>query len=104
MQLIGFKELQISCIIGLNDEERVCKQLLIIDLEIQAEAFIDYVALSQLVTEVAEKGRFALIETLADECVKALKKRWPEIISLEMCVKKPAAIKTAAYAYTKVRL
>lgn len=104
MQLIGFKELQISCIIGLYEEERTRKQPLIIDLEVQTEAFIDYVALSSVVIEVAEEGRFALIETLAKECAKALKNRWPEIHSLEICVKKPEAIKGAAYAYTRVQL
>lgn len=104
MQLIGFKELQISCIIGLYDEERTREQPLIIDLEVQTEDFIDYVALASLVMQVAKEGRFALIETLAKECARALKKRWPEIASLEICVKKPQAIQGALYAYTKLQL
>ena len=99
MQHIGFFELQVTCIIGLNDAERINKQLILIDLEIETKDFIDYTALADLCKQIAIEGQFLLLETLAEEIMQQLRTKWSG--SLSLTIKKPAAIPGAAYAFVR---
>lgn len=102
MQQIGFKDLRISCIIGLYSHEREKEQLLFIDLTIDTKEFIDYSAIALLVTAIAQEGRFFLIETLGHEAVKRIREQWPAAEKGRICLKKPEAIPEAAYAFAEI--
>jgi dihydroneopterin aldolase len=104
MQLIGFKDLQIECIIGLYPEERGTPQTLLIDLSVDTKEFVDYAEAAALLTELAIGGRYELIETLAHDAALAIRTKWPAIRAVTITIKKPAALKKAAYAFAKVEL
>ncbi len=102
MQQIGFFELRVDCIIGLNDAERLCKQLLLIDLSVNTEEYVNYAECADICTEIAEKGRFLLLETLGNEIIKALRFRWPNAYKIAVTLKKPQALPSASYAFVRI--
>lgn len=103
MQQIGFQDLKVKCIIGLLEEERLSEQLLSIDLAVETKDYIDYTELANLVRLMAETGQFLLLETLADETIKALYKKWPSIEEVSITIKKPRALSEAAYAFVRMK-
>ncbi|MCX6994930.1 MAG: dihydroneopterin aldolase [Chlamydiae bacterium] len=102
MQQIGFFELQVHCIIGLNDSERNEKQMIIMDLSINTEEYIDYVECASICTRIAEEGHFLLMETLGHEIIKALLLKWPMAGKIALTLKKPLALPNAVYAFVRV--
>lgn len=107
--IIGFKELKISCIIGVWPDERNIEQNILIDLEVESSFFkcsstdnyldtIDYSSLALLVEEIATSKKYMLIETLAHDCLKEIFIKYP-VNWAKICVKKPSAIPKALYAF-----
>lgn len=102
MQQIGFIDLHIHCIIGLNENEREAEQSLFVDLACTTSHYIDYRELAQLVIEEAREGHFFLLETLAAHLVQKMQAKWPEISQVDITIKKPAALPGAAYAFVRL--
>lgn len=109
---LGFHQLQVNCIIGIYPEERENEQPLSIDVKVKidlkeclksncVEDTVDYVAISRICTELAESGRYLLLESLAsdiaDECLRHFPVSWAWV-----SIKKPAAIPKADYAFVEV--
>ena len=85
---IGFKKFEINCIIGELSYERIQKQSIWVDLEVEYDIAkvcqsdhiddaVDYVALSKTCEEVALEGNFHLVETLLYHIVKNIFKKYP---------------------------
>lgn len=104
MQQIGFSGLKVHCIIGLHDIERTQKQPLIIDLTVDNEEFIDYTELATLSQHLAEVGHYLLLETLAQEIVKAVYQNWPSCQNVTVILKKPQAIPESDFAFVRLSL
>jgi len=77
MDIIYLSQLKLETLIGVYDWERQAKRIIFIDLELATDTrraastddlahTVDYGALAQRLTELAEKSEFFLIETLAD--------------------------------------
>ncbi len=77
MDIIYLSQLKLETLIGVYDWERQAKRVIFIDLELATDTrraastddlahTVDYGALAQRLTELAEKSEFFLIETLAD--------------------------------------
>lgn len=74
--LVGVDGLKIVCVIGVNPDERVRQQELIVDFRVAVDfslfvsedtldGAVDYTLLVKGAKEVAQQGHFQLIETLA---------------------------------------
>lgn len=111
--IIGFEELKISCIIGVENHERHHEQEIYVDLKIETDFSkcaisdhihdtIDYVALAQICTEIARKGKYQLLEKYACDVVNALLIQqginWAWIK-----VKKPNALPAAACSTVEMK-
>ncbi len=110
--ILGIHQHQISCIVGIYPKERQHEQMLIIDAKVkldlsrclasgQVQDTIDYVLIAQLCTELAQQKKYFLLETFAsdilDECIGRFQAVWAWV-----CIQKPAAIPSAAYAYVEL--
>ncbi len=102
---IFIRDLQVRCIVGVDEQERGEKQDVFVHITIDTdlrragrtdalEDTIDYKALKKQILRVAENSHFRLIEALAqriaDECL-----RQPEIERVRVIVEKPGALRFA---------
>ena len=95
---IGFDGKEIVCTIGVHPIEKIKPQTLIVDLRVNAtfsssDSFnevIDYMRLASLCEEIAHKTHFHLIETYAEQVLKALFAEFPLISSAWIRVRKPS--------------
>jgi dihydroneopterin aldolase len=110
--VIGFKDLKISCIIGVWPFEREQKQDIFVDLEVESSFercsksdnfndTIDYAFLAKIVEEIAIKRQFRLLETFSEECLNYLFCTYP-ISWAKITIKKPMAIPNASFAFVQL--
>lgn len=101
MSTLFIRSLPVECIIGVHPFERASRQRLLISLTLTTDFSaaadsddighaIDYTALAARIEQIAQQGRFRLIETLAERLADELFE--PPISSLEIEVLKPAAL------------
>jgi FolB domain-containing protein len=111
---IGFKKLQISCIIGVEEHERVKEQDVFVDLKISYDISpcisndtfihaIDYVSLSETCTHLAQEGKFQLIETYAYQVLRCIHEKYP-IKHAWILVEKPSAIPLAKCSFVELEM
>lgn len=110
--LIGFENHRIRCIIGLNPHERLEEQEISIDLKIEVDfsqvalkddlsLAICYESLANFCTELAQKGQYKMLETLAYELIRQLADRY-KTSWIKVFIKKPSAIPTASFALVEL--
>ena len=110
--IIGFDDHLIRCIIGVNPDERLVEQEILLCLQMQADFArvaktddlshaICYTAVATMCTEIAQKGKYQMLETLACQFIKQIKARYkPSWI--KVVIKKPSALLTASYAFVEL--
>jgi len=102
MDRILIQDLQVSCIIGVNEDERLRKQDVVINLALTTdlgragrsdrfEDTLDYRAVKKEVFALVEGSQFFLIEALA-EAVAELCLRNPAVSAVTVRVDKPGAL------------
>jgi len=105
MGLIFIEKLKVEAIIGVYPHERVKKQTLIIDIEIQYDSekaclsdklvdAIDYFNITEDIFEYVNNSSFQLIESLTDAIVKRIL-RINLIDEVKVTVSKPMALSKA---------
>lgn len=110
---IGFHSHAIQCIIGIYPHERKQVQQLLVDLSIKYDISkavksehindtISYSDLADLCTSLAVEKKYQLVETFAYEVIKTIKQKYANVVHVKIKVKKPAAIKTAKYAFVEL--
>jgi dihydroneopterin aldolase len=109
----GLHDLRIDCIVGIYEHERQTRQTVLMDIELDydfapaassdaiADA-IDYDEVARVATELAERRRFQLIETMAEETASTLLSRLPTVRKVRVEVRKPDAVPSAACAFVRV--
>ena len=109
----GLQALRVDCIVGIYEHERKTVQTLIVDVELDydfaaaaasdaiADA-VDYDGVAKAVAALAERRRFQLIETMAEECAAMLLTRVPQAIRVKLEIRKPAAVPAAACSFVRV--
>ena len=112
--IIGFEDYAVSCIIGVFEEERKQEQIILVDLKVQVdiakgvksdsfqEAY-DYVQLANLCTEMAQKHKFNLLETLAYHILEKLNQD-PQVFWAWIKIKKPSAIPLAKHTFIELEI
>ncbi len=109
--IMGFENLKINCIIGINPEERVAPQDIYIDLKVQqdltrcfqtqaVEDTVDYVKLAQI-SLIEAQNQHGLLEVYAqkvlDQIFHEFSVHWAWIR-----IKKPKAIPGAQWAFVEL--
>lgn len=111
---IGFRNLRVSCIIGILDRERSEEQIIEADLMISIDVdeavrtediglTISYVDLAELFASHARSGCFQLLETLVGEFRNLLQQRYNGISGGSLEVRKPSALADADAAVVRLR-
>lgn len=110
---VGFEDLSVRCVVGVHAEERVARQQLGITVTMDydpedavaqdsiADA-VDYAAAATLVEELAEEGRYHLLETLAAAIIRALREAFPQLERVDVRIRKPGAIAGAKAAVARM--
>ena len=102
---IHIRDLSVQCIIGINPEERVKKQEILISLTLYAdlsegartdrlEDTVDYKSLKKDVRDCVEASEFFLLERLAEQ-VAEIALRPVQVQRVDVCVDKPGALRHA---------
>ncbi len=110
---VGLKGLEIICVIGAFDEERLRRQPLRLNISMRCDIgaaaasdrltqTVNYAEVAELLTGLAEEGRFHLIETFADRATGEILARFPAVQQIELEVEKPQAIPAADCAFVRV--
>lgn len=100
---IFLKELEVHCIIGVNEWERMVKQPVKIDYEIPCNArkaartddigdAIDYKSISKWIISFVENSEYNLLETLAEETALGCLSNF-DIKEIKLTVRKPGAVR-----------
>ncbi|NGX41917.1 MAG: Dihydroneopterin aldolase [Chlamydiae bacterium] len=109
---IGFKDLRIVCILGIEDEERVKEQEIFVDFRVTTdfsnsadsdhlEDTIDYVTLAEICTRLAKENQFQLLEKYAAEVLEAVLDN-SNILEASIKVRKPKGLASAAYSFVEL--
>jgi dihydroneopterin aldolase len=106
---ISVINLKVHCIVGLLPFERIHTQDLFIDIvgeaDFEAEALSDqlksvpsYVDLADTIQNFVIEGQFELLETIAVRGTALLLKTYAGLLSIQITIRKPAAIPAANFA------
>ena len=109
----GLQGLRVECIVGIHPHEREVRQAVVLDLDLDYDfapaasadtiaGAVDYTRAAGLVTELAERRGFQLIETMAEEMAASLLAQFPQVRRVRLEIRKPAAVPAAACAFVRV--
>jgi dihydroneopterin aldolase len=109
--VVFVRDLPVDCIIGLNRDERVARQRLLVSVELTSDfaaaardddldSGLDYVSIAEQVKTIATNGQFRLIETLA---VRVAEKLLESAAVVVVEIEKPAALAATRRAGVRVR-
>jgi FolB domain-containing protein len=105
MDRILIQDLQVQCIIGMNEDERLRKQEVVINLALSTdlapaalsdrmEDTVDYREIKKRIMAMAENSQFHLVEALAG-AIASLCLEYPSIAEVQVRVEKPGALRFA---------
>ena len=109
----GLKSLQVACIVGVYEQERVQPQPVVIDIELDydfaaaadSDAIgdaVDYDRVAAAVTGLVQKREFTLIETMAEETAAMLLEQIGRVRAVRLEIRKPQAVADTACAFVRV--
>lgn len=110
---IGFENLRVPCLIGVDPHEQFNEQELLIDLHVQTDIeactlsdrlqdTISYADLAKVCSETAKKKKYHLMETLAHDIIQTIlhDKR---VTYLCIRIKKPQAFPHVQHAFVELQ-
>jgi dihydroneopterin aldolase len=109
----GLKDLKIECVVGVHDHERVTRQTVALDIGLdydfsaaaRTDALahaVDYAMVAEAVSELVQRRKYQLIETMAEEIAQLLLERLSLVNAARIEIRKPAAVKAAAAAFVSI--
>ena len=109
-ETIGFKQLSVDCLVGVNPDEKYIPQELLIDISISkgitrfddVKFTVDYTEVSKLCREVSLSEHHGLIETLAKKILDAIFARFA-VKRAEITILKPLAILGCEGAFVNLK-
>jgi dihydroneopterin aldolase len=112
--LIHLFAVPLQCHIGCTADERVKAQELVADISVETDIrpaaqldditlTVNYVALVDLMQEIAEAREYALVETLVESMAQRILERFP-VESVRILMRKPAALRQRGVAAPAVEI
>ena len=109
MNIISLVDLEITCIIGVNPQERIKEQNLFIDINLHVDfgdstfsddinKTIDYTKIAEIATQLASSKKYQLIESFCHDLNILFLEKFARIQKSKITVKKPNALPKAKYA------
>ena len=109
----GCRGLRIDCVVGVYPHERGQTQPIVIDIELDYDFAtaassdtvsdaVDYDRVVQGVTELVQRRKFQLIETMAEETADLLLERHGSVTTLRLEIRKPNAIPNAECSFVRL--
>jgi dihydroneopterin aldolase len=106
MDRLRIDGLTMTAIVGVRDWERLVRQIVVIDLELQIdtrsaaatdrlEDAVDYGAVSRTVTALVETSSARLIEHLAEEVAACVLQGFARVYAVRVALHKPGAVPNA---------
>jgi FolB domain-containing protein len=110
---VGVRNLAVSCIIGVNPEERTTEQLVEVDLSIDYDmekaagsddlaAAINYSRVVAMTTELLHWQKFQLLEAAAAHIIAMLYNGYPFIERVTVEIRKPEVLPGTAVSYVRL--
>ncbi len=111
--VIGIRDLEIFCVIGILQEERHRVQAVRVDVEVacdisrsvasdDAADTLDYATLAAEVTAFLQEKQFGLLERAAHELCDDILRRHPIVRTVRVEMRKPGAIAGPAVPYVRL--
>ena len=112
---VGFRDLPVSCVVGVLSDERDREQELRVDLEIDYDvsraiaeddvAFaLDYASVATYVADLLKEKRFGLLETAATGIGAGVCERFPGVLGVLVEVRKPGALTDGTVPFVRLRV
>ena len=109
----GLQGLRVECIVGIHPHERETPQSVLFDIDLDydfaaaatsdaIDGAVDYTAVARQVTALAERRQFQLIETMAEESAAMLLARFPQVGTVRIEIRKPAAVPAALCSFVRL--
>jgi len=109
----GLKNLHIDCIVGVYPFERETTQPIFVDVELDSDYAaaaaaddvahaIDYDRVAQGVTELVQRRKFRLIETMAEEAAALLLEQHGAVRTVRIEIRKPNAVPAADCSFVRL--
>lgn len=109
--IIGFEDLLIRCIIGINPDERLVEQEILLNLQYKVDVSlvaktddlsqaINYSSVAEFCIQFAKKNQYKMLETLAVELTQKLAEQF-KLSWIKILIKKPSALPYASFAYVE---
>ncbi len=109
----GLQGLRVQCIVGIHPHERETPQSVLFDIDLDydfavaatADAIddaVDYTEVARQVTALAERRQFQLIETMAEESAAMLLTLFPQVGTVRIEIRKPAALPAASCSFVRL--
>lgn len=110
---IGIRELELFCILGVNDEERREEQPVTVTLEFEYDAetasrrddireAINYDRVVSMVSEHITWQKYQLMEAACGGIISMLRDAYPELLMIRVEVAKPKAVARAKESYCRM--
>ncbi len=109
----GLKNLRIDSVIGVYSHERTDPQPLFVDVEVDydfgpaaasdalADA-LDYDQIAAGLAQVAQEGRFELLEALAEASASFCLESFPPVTAVRLEIRKPRAVGAADASFVRI--
>ena len=109
----GFRQLEVSCVIGVYPEERVKNQPLFLDIEVVYDGTaaiqndtevdgVDYTLIASVAQETCVQGKFGLLETLVYQCAINILETFPLVREVTVQVTKPQGLPGAHGSFAQI--
>lgn len=104
---VGFRDLEVFCIIGIHPRERTAEQQLLVDLTLEydfapalasgrVEDALHYGEVAQAVRDHLREQQYGLLERAAAGLLDSLAQRYPAVLRACVELRKPAAMEGTA--------
>ncbi|WP_018525639.1 dihydroneopterin aldolase [Alkalispirochaeta alkalica] len=109
----GFRDQEVSCIIGVRPAERHTEQPLLVDLALEYDFSrpaasddvvdaVDYSAVARLVTAHLQEKRYGLLEAAAVGVASLVTTAYPVVSRVVVELRKPRALPGSAVSYVRL--
>jgi dihydroneopterin aldolase len=113
MGTAGLRGLRVECVVGIYEHERTRNQPVTMDIELdydftaaaRSDAIrdaVDYDLVVRVVTELVQRRKFQLIETMAEEAARLLFERLAPVQAIRLEIRKPEAVPAAECSFVRL--